>query len=236
MNHLFVRSFLTTFCSALLCLGSAFIFAEQEEAFPEVMLIEQENENQVENIKEMISLTESTIGNFNDSYYLQRIHNDGYYHVVSFSDTGDIVQLHDGSEWLVEWNGQGKVVRWVVSDDIFIKPTASCFSSYKYVLHNRTTNQAVEVNFKPSVPLPMNAYVFRIINIEPYQGLVLLSDNTVWKVKKGYPFSRWQIGQRILVGVNNLWREAIFPHILINVDMSGEPYSQALFYGYPAGN
>jgi hypothetical protein len=103
-------------------------------------------------------------------------------------------------------------------------------------LHNRNPeiNQAVGVNLI-SPPLPMGAHTFRIIHIEPNKHLVLLSDNTIWKVENAYHFSQWQIGQRVFVGVNNNWRTALFPHILINVDISGEPYSEAIFYGNPAG-
>ncbi len=102
-------------------------------------------------------------------------------------------------------------------------------------LHNRTTNQAVAVNLI-NPPLPMGAGTFRIVNIEPYARLVHLSDNTVWQIdSQDFNFPYWKIGQRVLIGVNNNWRTASFPHILINVDMYKEPYSQGIFYGYPVG-
>lgn len=232
MNHFFLRSFLATFCGALLCIGSTAVFANsQEEApFPEVVRVEQEKFPE----QTLTDVLTETIGYSNDAYYLQRIHNDGYYHLVAFSDNGDTIQLHDASKWDIQRSGRAKVLYWVVSDDIFIKPNTACCSLYKYVLHNRTTNQAVEANLK-TPPLPMGANTFRIINIQPYERLVLLSDNTVWQVGPDADFSSWQIGQRLLVGVNNKWRTATYPHILINVDVSGNRYSQALFYGYPAG-
>lgn len=231
MNRLFVRPFLATFFSILLCLGSHEIFAQdfEESSFPKITRVEEENlsANSIHTLAE-------AVGQFDDSYYLQRIHSDAYYHLVAYSDNGDVVQLHDASKWSIRSSECQKVLYWVQSDDIFIKPSASCFSSYKYVLHNRTTNQAVGANLI-SPPLPMGAYTFRITNIQPYERLVLLSDNTVWQVGSDSKFSRWQIGQRVLVGVNNQWRTAPLPHILINVDLSGEPYSEASFYGYPVG-
>lgn len=226
MNRLFMRSLLTI----LLCFGSTFVFADEEVPFPEVIRVEDQEE---EDVPALTPFTESFIGNHDDSHYLKRIHNDGYYHLVATSDTGSKVQLHDASKWAVERSGQAKVLQWVESDDIFIKPSAACFSYYAYVLHNRTVNQAVAVNLVQP-PLPMGAFTFRIMNIEPHQRLVLLSDHTIWKVENSYAFSKWQVGQRVLVGVNNKWRTALFPHIFINIDIPGEPYSQTSFYGYPA--
>jgi hypothetical protein len=233
MNHVFVRHFLAALCTTLLCISSTVIYADEPEPFPEVVRVEQE-ENPVANLSETLNWATNAIGYDNDSQYLQRIHDDGYYHLVAFSDTGDVVQLHDASKWEVKPSGRTKVLYWVQSDNIFIKPIASCFSFYQYVLHNRTVNQAVEVNLI-NPPLPMGAYTFRIVKIEPYQRLVLLSDNTVWQVGENANFSYWQVGQRVLVGVNNHWRTAQFPHILINVDQPGQPYSEAIFYGYPLG-
>lgn len=238
MNLAFLRPFVAAFCSALLCVSSTAIFANENEeiSFPEVVKVEQEMNEAEQVVEEVMPLTEAA-GNYkNDSYYLQRIHNDGYYHLVAFSDTGDVVQLHDASKWQIEKSGRQKVLYWVQSDDIFIKPCTAWFSWNKFVLHNRTTNQAVEATLV-NPPLPMGAYTFRIVNIEPYQRLVLLSDNTVWQVSpKDATFSKWKIGQRLLVGVNNRWRTEPFPHILINVDIDGEPFSEVIFYGYPAGN
>lgn len=232
MKLLFTRPFLALFCGAFLALEPNVIFAGKEEPFLGVKnFIEQKERPKEHCTKNLVE----AIGYSNDSYYLQRIHDNAYYHIVAFSDNGDVVQLHDASKWEVQRNGRQKVLQWVQADDIFIKPNASCFSFYKYVLHNRTVNQAVEVNLI-NPPLPMGAYTFRITNIQPYERLVLLSDNTVWQVGPSSNFSYWNVGQRVIVGVNNKWRTTSFPHILINVDMSGQPYSEADFYGYPLAN
>lgn len=233
MNRLSLRRFFTALCCALVCMGSNGLFANdnQEIPFPEVVPFVQED-NSIDQFTEMDAL-KNTIRNFsNDSYYLQRIHPDGYSHLFAFSDTGDVIQMHDASKWQIERSGRQKVLYWVQSDEIFIKPCIAWFSFNKYVLHNRTINQAVEATLI-SPPLPMGANTFRIVNIQPFDRLVLLSDNTVWQVGADSNFSKWRIGQRLMVGVNNYWRTATHPHILINVDMSGEPYSPASFYGYP---
>jgi hypothetical protein len=235
MNRLFIRPLLATVCAAMFCIGTDSVAASDEVPFPEVVPVEksEKSENPAEDLAETLPWADTVQSP--EEAYLYRIHSDAYYHLVAFSDTGDVVQLHDASRWSVHPSQRHVVLYWVQSDDIFIKPSSSCFSSYRYVLHNRTTQQAVEVNLI-SPPLPMGAYTFRIVNIEPYARWVQLSDNTVWQIdSQDKNFLYWQIGQRVLVGVNNQWRSAALPHILINVDMYKEPYSQADFYGYPVG-
>jgi hypothetical protein len=81
----------------------------------------------------------------------------------------------------------------------------------------------------------MGGYTFRILNIEPHQKLVHLSVGTVWQVNpRDRNFHQWQIGHRLIIGVNNNWKAAEMPHILINVDLYKEPYAEADFRGNAA--
>lgn len=229
-----MRLFLASLCTAFVCCTTFSLPAEEAKPFPEVVHVDKAQNSQASSTA-MLPLGDY-IGNNPDDAYLYRIHNDAYYHIVSFTDNGDEVQLHDGSKWSVHPSQLYTVLYWVQSDNIFIKPKSSCFSSHKFVLHNYTTQQAVEVNMI-SPPLPMGALTYRIVNIEPNTRLVLLSDNTVWQVDAAdrfFPY--WQVGQRVLIGLNHHWRTAVLPNILINVDIYSEPYSQANFFGYPAGN
>jgi hypothetical protein len=171
---------------------------------------------------------------FNDEQHLHRIHNDAYYSPTAISGNADVIQLNDGSHWAVHPYQRDTVRYWVQTDLIFIKPKSSCFSSYAYVLQNRSTHEAIEVNLIGS-PHPASSATRWIINIEPYKKLVQLNDNTIWQINQNdYAFRKWHIGQQILVGVNNHWRIAQFPHILINTGLYGTPYSEAEFIGYPA--
>lgn len=233
MSFLTLRPVLSLVCTAFLCTASLSVLADEPVPFPEVVHVEKA-ENPVEELAETLPWLEQ-IGYQLYDPNVSRIHNDTYYHVISYTANGDEVQLHDASLWSVHYSYRQTVLRWAQSDNIVIKPYASCFSSCKWVLHNHTQQQIAEVNLI-SPPLPMGAYTFRIVNIEPYSRMVLLSDNTLWQVDpsdSNFPY--WQIGQRVLVGLNNHWRTAPFCNILINVDMYYEPYSQANFYGYPAG-
>lgn len=191
-----------------------------------------ENEMKSENLADALT---SQIGRpHDDSYYLQRLHQNALYQIFGYSSDGGVVQLFDASKWDIHPTGAKKVLYWTKSDAIFIKPSVSWSSQRKYVLYNLSKNQAVEANLLAS-PLPLGEKTYTIIDIHPTESLILLSDQTVWKVKSDY-FSNWLIGQRVLVGVNNHWRDATFPHILINVDLYGNPYRQANYHGAPGTN
>ncbi len=169
---------------------------------------------------------------------LNRLHPDAYYHFATYSATGDMIQLHDASTWFIHPQQRHIVLSWKLHDDIFIKRTASCFSYYKYVLYNRMTKEAVEANLKSPTPNspnpPMGIPVFRIINIDMHNRLIQLNDNSFWFINpNSYDFSRWQIGQRLLVGVNNQWRSNDYPHLFINVDRYGEPHVEVMNQNYP---
>ena len=169
---------------------------------------------------------------YGDEAYLYRLHTDAFHHLAALTDSGDIVQLYDSSRWYVNPSQRYTVLNWVQSDELFIKPCASWFSSYKYVLFNRMTGQAVEVNLA-SPPVSMGTNTLYVVNIDVYQQLIQLSDNTVWSIKMSdSAFANWQIGQRVLVGVNNNWRYDAYPQILINADASNKPYCLVNYYGF----
>jgi len=233
---------MTSSFSIFLCLFSLFSYAKGDEPSfdtPHVVpTTREENENEEETLQgyalaasfspQLKYHTQSQ----QDAYYLYRLHADAYHHLIAFSDNGDLVQLYDSSKWFVHPSQRYVVLQWVQSDELFIKPSASCFSPYRYVLYNRTIQQAVEVNLA-AAPLFMGARTLTIINIDPYQRLIQLNDNTVWTLDMtGASFAYWNIGQRVLVGVNNNWHHAAYPQILINVDIYGEPYRLTEFYGY----
>ncbi len=229
MTQILTHSFLTTFCSAFFCIGSISVFAYDGADFPQIDYVLQEinvNRGRVELADVIDPKYES------DSYYLQRIYQGSCYHyLLGCSDDGEIIQLKDASKWEVKYRGRQKVLGWASDDEIFIKPCASCFSSYRYVLYNRTLNQAIEANLK-SGPLPMGALTLKVRNIDPYHRLILLNDNTIWRLESDFDLAHWQLGQRVIVGLNNKWRTEPYPQILINVELCDKsPYSRAIFHG-----
>jgi hypothetical protein len=173
-----------------------------------------------------------------DTLYLHRIHPNADYHLTGISQSGDIVQLHDGSTWYVYYADHQKVRGWVQSDNIFIKRTASyCFPVYyKYIFHNRTLKQIAHVKLKDPITInafnsPLGVNIFYIVKIDIHNRLIQLNDHTIWFVDpKNNNFTQWKVGERILVGVNNKWRTETLPLILINADRDDQPYTLVSFY------
>ncbi|WP_068467757.1 hypothetical protein [Candidatus Protochlamydia phocaeensis] len=233
------RSWMIALCAGFTLMNSfpALLVAEEQLTPVECMKIEEERMAQFpkEALAQAFDLNALIRSKFNDEDYLYRIHSDSYYYPVAVSGSGDVVQLNDASKWSVHPYQRHIVMHWVQSDLIFIKPKASCFSMYSYVLQNRTTQEAVEVNLIGS-PIPTGAYTHWIVNIDPYKKLIQLNDDTIWQIDPNdYAFNKWQIGHRLIVGVNNYWRIAKYPHILINTSLYNAPYSEGDFIGYPAG-
>lgn len=170
----------------------------------------------------------------NDDQYLDRIQKLAYTFPVGVINGGEMVELVDQSKWYVNSVQRHQVRGWVQSDTIFIKPKSSCFSMYPYVLHNRTMGQAVEVQFV-DMPQYYGVYRQKIAKIDFYNRIIQLDDaeRSVWKINfADSGFNSWTVGDYIVVGVNNDWRVADHPHILINTSITNAPYCEASFYGY----
>jgi len=235
--HVLIKAFMLATCAlSSLAIYAAAAPEKEEQLTPsEEMQIEERRLLQVpaeirQGMPSISQLVKSVV--INDDPYLYLLHPYAYYHPVAVSLSGDTVQLHDNSMWSVHPYQRHLVQGWAQSHDIFIKPKSSCFSMYKYVLHNRSTQQAVEVNWL-GTSIEVNAYTHWIVNIDFYNRIIQLNDNSVWQIDPSdYAFDKWQIGHRLLVGVNNHWRVATFPHILINSSLYGAPYSEAACVAY----
>lgn len=153
------------------------------------------------------------------------IHPDSYHYPYSHSMSGDQVELYNGSVWFVHPWDRYKVMNWLGSDLIFIRPNPSWFSSYKYVLENQATGAIVDVNLI-APPYINNLWV---VNIDTNKGVAVLCDGTVWPLN-GWDYNvynKWYVGDRIIVGINTPARFGIYPYILINVEIDN--YSESSF-------
>lgn len=165
-----------------------------------------------------------------DSKYLYRIDDRAYTYLSGQTLLGDKVRLEDGSVWDVSPYYQNLLISWTTSDPIFIKPNAACFSRYRYVLQNRITEEIVQVNLV-NPPAVNGPFTYVVAAVDPENRLILMDDGMIWRVKPGeYAFHKIPVGASLIVGVNNKWRVATYPHILIIVDMYQAPYIEAERY------
>lgn len=165
-----------------------------------------------------------------DKPYLYRIHPYAYFSPFSVTGPADYVKLQDGTVWYVKPSHRYIVKSWAQDHQLFIKPNVSCFSSYRYVLYNKTTNQVVEVDYiKAEEPIYYDTvHLIGSISIDDEYGILTLNDGTSFKVNpKDHFFADWWIGDRILIGVNNHWRNALYPHVLINASLKNTVYCEA---------
>lgn len=211
---------------------TAFGTVEERLTSEQIMEIEEQRLSYMP--KDLIEQATPKLSYYNDDQYLDRIHKLAYTFPYALIDEGVKIDLIDGSRWYVNPVQRDMLWNWSQSHTIFIKPKSSCFSMYPYVLYNRTTRQAVEVQFI-NMPYEYGPYRQRIAKIDPYNRIVQLDDyeRTVWQISySDTGFNHWKVGDFVIVGVNNDWRIATHPHILINTSMISTPYCEGSFYGY----
>lgn len=214
--------------------------AEEGQMTPlEIAQVEEERfEEFPEEAKAMLMYLPTDKVDFYDEHLLHRVHKSANRFPVAIATyTADFIQLDDASRWSIHSYYREMVRYWTQSDVVFIKPKSSWFSMYSYVLQNRSRNQLAEVNFtnfEHYAPGVANArWVFKI---DPYKKQIELNDKSVWQVNTSdYTiFPKYNIGHRVIVGVNNYWKMNQHPHILINASLYNTPYVEAEFLGYEA--
>ncbi len=117
-------------------------FRTYKVLFPEAKLLNNESENSIKKFDDILSQPST------EENTLKEVSQ----HIVALSEIGDGIVLQDDSKWLVHPSQRIIVLSWVQNDDLFLKPQPQ-FSSYQYILYNRTTQQAIEVNPWPFRPL-----------------------------------------------------------------------------------
>lgn len=147
-----------------------------------------------------------------------------------------LIQLDDGSIWKVHTEDLKKMVKWKKKHLIIVKPYHHCLYpdfivAYKYVLQNISLNEVIGVYFHS---FPKNEQEDLCVEDIDYNlGVITLSDKSCWEVNvenHTYFFS-WQKGDRLIIGVNNRWREEAYPQILINADRNlyHQPFLPAIY-------
>ena len=160
-------------------------------------------------------------------------------YLSAMSSDGGVIVLGDGSKWDVAEEDRHFLLQhpvWGYTQDLIITPryinyhrTNSAY--YKYVIYNTTLNQRIAVRLRKA-PILAGAQTLFITQVDRYAGAIVLSDNSVWYVdSRDQNLSTWSQGSRVMLGVNNNSREsAIYPYILINVELYGQPYSYVYNY------
>ncbi len=213
---------------------------ENEQLSPlEIAKVEEERFEEIpEDAKALMMSLWSDNVDFYDESFLNRVHKSANRFPVAVSVyNADAIQLDDASKWSVHPYYRDMIRYWTQNDVIFVKPKSSWFSMYSYVLQNRTRQQIAEVNFTNFESYAPAVTCARwITKIDPYKNLIELNDKSVWQVSQSDStiFPKYNIGNRVIIGVNNYWKMNQHPHILINASLYNTPYVEAEFLGYEA--
>lgn len=145
-------------------------------------------------------------------------HQGAFHNPLSVSFLGDAITLEDGSIWSVCSDDTYKTLNWLTSDLIVITPNHSWFSIYDYVITNQNTGIAVKVNLVLG-PLVDAVYRYWIVAVDYLQDRVWLNDGSIWSMTDCTVMKKWQVGDTVIIGVNDGWYSSSNPNILINVNM-----------------
>lgn len=133
---------------------------------------------------------------------------------------GDEVQLDDLSVWRIEPSQAYLTLNWSTIDQVVIRANFSLWGSYQYLLENLSRGIVVEANLLRYMdPIYHGVKNYTIIDIDPIQCLIWLSDNSVWSVDWWNFTSRWKRGHTVIIGINDGIDKATMPNILINANL-----------------
>lgn len=141
------------------------------------------------------------------------MHQGVYYHPLT---TGGVIRLHDGSHWVVKFDDLYKTANWLPTDVVVITPNQEWFSLYDYVITNQNTGVAVRVNMSLGPHVAMRHW---IVGIDYFYDRVILEDGSFWSMTDSSVVYKWQVGDTVILGVNDGWFSTSYPNILINVEM-----------------
>ncbi len=157
------------------------------------------------------------LNKINASLYVTT-HQGVFHNPLSVSFFGDSITLEDGSVWVTSGDDSYKTLNWLTSDLLVITPNHSWFSAYDYIITNQNTGVSVKVNLVLG-PLVDAVYRHWIIAIDYISDNVWLEDGSIWKMTDCTVMKQWQVGDSVIIGINDGWFSSLYPNILINVNM-----------------
>ncbi len=140
--------------------------------------------------------------------------------IVSLSQFGDALEIEDGSIWRINCSDVRHMRSWYYNDPIIITQNHKWFSDSKYRIINKNDGTSVAADLYLGPQIGGNCSL-QITNIDHYNELLILSDNTHWKIssRDHNLFPEWTIGDYVILGINSGW-DSSCPYILINSNMN----------------
>lgn len=143
-------------------------------------------------------------------------HPGAYHRIYDMTFMGDLIELDDGSIWEVCFDDLYKSSYWRLDEKIVITPNHNWFSSHEFVLTNKVTGEAVEVDLvRESTEHLESRY---ILAIDYKYHTLFLDDLSTWDISAfdDAIMREWRVKHSIIIGVNDGWMSTTRPNILIN--------------------
>lgn len=147
---------------------------------------------------------------------------------------GDLVTLYDGTQWSVEPRDSFVTSHWFEDEEVVILPNGSYpyRSAYPYLLNNLRSNTTAGVELVRG-PHMASSLLRYIVSIDDLQGIVRLSDGSVWKLPRTQKLFDWCCDDFekdiILIGLNDGPDALRRPYILLNVNHYNHLPAQRLY-------
>lgn len=136
---------------------------------------------------------------------------------------GEIVELEDGSTFVVRQRDHWRVSRWIAGDIVYVLPNHGYFfglfnSGYDLCLYNPYTDEKVDVNLSAG-PWIYGSNSTWVVHIDEYNGLIGLEDGTFVTIHPSdrYLLSNWEINDHLIIGTNDGGGRHTYPYVLIDV-------------------
>jgi hypothetical protein len=142
-------------------------------------------------------------------------------HVIAeISPYTDTIKLEDGSIWHTDPSDRNKLFSWLPSDLIVITQGSGWFSSYTFLIVNKTSNSSVAANISLG-PILGGAYTHKAFLIDPISGQLILENGSRWHISYSdqAAFCQWLLNDTIIIGVNSSWFSSA-EFILYDVEMN----------------
>lgn len=146
-------------------------------------------------------------------------HPGAFHFMYSVGLNYETLVTEDGNVWRINPYDSYKIMNWLSTDTVVVMRNHPWFfSSYGYCLVNLNTDTAVEATISLYVkPQYHTVFNHRVALIDDLRQMIWLEDGSVWSVMSAdYNPIHWQIGDTVVIGINDSWYMEAYPNILIN--------------------
>lgn len=122
--------------------------------------------------------------------------------IVDFNPNTQLFTLENQSEWSA--SNLDMIKNWKADDDLLITQNQAFFSGYRFAIVNPRLQKAVPISLVTE-PLPIDHKMFFLINVDPSNDVVTLSNGVEYSIEKHDhgTLRKFAKNNRIILGFNS---------------------------------